>query len=87
MLSDAKSITVLRLRSRLILTSIVLSLLRGQDLPVNSPAGVVARFDGVEEILDTKVGVLPGHYDCLLVGVVLDTLVRNSDRPKPRSGW
>lgn len=61
MLSDAKSSTVLRSQLRLLLTSIVLGLLRGHDLPVNSPAGVVACFDGVEEILNTKVGVHTGQ--------------------------
>lgn len=80
MLSDAKSNIVLRFRSRSVLTSVVLSLLRGHDLPVNSPAGIVACFDRVEKILNTKVGVLASLYDRLLIGVVLDALVRDGDR-------
>lgn len=87
MLSKAKSSTVLRFRSTSVLTLVAFGLLRGHDLPVNSPAGVVAGIDGVEEILNTKVGVHAGLYDSLLVGVVLDTLVRDGDRSGACSEW
>lgn len=69
------------------LTPVVFCLLWGHDLPVNSPAGIVAFFNGVEEILDPKVGILAGLYDSFLVGVVFDPLVRDRNRPGAGSGW
>lgn len=47
-----------------------------EDLHVDGPAGVLAALNGLEQVLGVPVGVLAGHLGRLLVGEVLDALVR-----------
>lgn len=53
----------------------LLSLLRGQDLDVDSPARVLALLNGLEKILGVPVRVLGSHLAGLLVGEGLVALV------------
>lgn len=54
----------------------LLGLLGRQDLDVGGPARVLAALDGLVQVLGVPVGVLAGHLGGLLVGEVLDALVR-----------
>lgn len=54
----------------------LLSLLRGEDLNIHGPAGVIALLNRLEEILRMPIGVLGRHLPSLLIGKRLAALVR-----------